>query len=417
MTTPARHIRRAPKPDDPRTRFLIELARALGTYGTSAHRLEATIVLCANELGLECHVFSTPTSVFISIEHQGSYSTYLSRINPGDINLSRLRKLDGIFNAVIASHITPSAATAQIKQLVREKDPYPDWLTVLAMGGVSACASIFLGGSSKELAAASTIGLTIGTLNLFVGKNREHARLLEFLAGLVAALIAALALFVVGGYTPFISILAGLIILLPGLTLTISMTELATRNVVSGSARLIGALMILLLLGFGVAVGTQLTSALLDLPDQAQLIPLSQSIGQWIKIPAALASATFFVILFKAQWSDAWAMILAVLVAYYSARFGVEYFGPELGVSFGAGCLGILGNIFARALDRPSAIVMLPGLLMLVPGSISFKSIDLFMHQDTLGAMQTAMSVFIIAAGLVVGLLVSNVLVPPRKVL
>ena len=132
---------------------------------------------------------------------------------------------------------------------------------------------------------------------------------------------------------------------------------------------------------------------------------------------AAFVSSLLFVILFRAKWSDAWGMVLAVFVSFYGARFGVEQFGLEFGVCFAALCVGVLGNMYARATDRPSAIIMLPGLIMLVPGTIGFTSLQLFIDQDTVSAMQTAVTVMIVGAALVVGLLLANVIVPPRKVL
>ncbi len=413
MSYPTRPIRRASRPDDPRVRFLIELSRALGTYGTSAHRLEDVITVCASELGLACHIFSTPTSVFLSIESDNDHVTYLSRIHSVEVNLSKLRRFDQLFNAVIAGKMSPYAGVRKIKEIVREDDPVPSWVQLLAFAVISACVTVFLGGGLKEIGAASFIGLIVGILGLFVGKHREHARLTEFLAGFVASLIAGALSVVIGPYSPGIAIIGGIIVLLPGMTITVSMTELATRNVVSGSARLTGALMILLLMGFGVAAGNELVRVLIDLP--ASVEPERLAAG-WNMV-AALISSLLLVVLFRAKWGDAWAMVLAVFVAFYSSRFGVEHFGLQFGVCFAGVCVGVLGNLFARAVDRPSLTVTLPGLLMLVPGSVGFRSLQSFMLNDTVGGVQTGVTVMVVGVALVVGVLLANVLVPPRKVL
>lgn len=413
MNDPTRPIRWASRPDDSRVRFLIELSRALGTYGTAAHRLEDVVRVCANELDLECHVFSTPTSVFMSIESDGVHTTYLSRISSVEVNLSKLQRFDVLFNAVIEGRISSQAGVRKIKQIVREPDPVPAWVNVLAIAMVSACITVFLGGAWLEMGVATIIGATIGLLGMFVGKNREHARLMEFLAGVVASLIAGGMTQVIGPYSPGIAVVGGIIVLLPGMTLTISMTELATRNVVSGSARLTGALMILLLMGFGVAAGNQLIHAFLTIPETIEPVRL----GEGWNILAAFISSLLVVVLFRARWSDAWAMVSVVFVALYGSRFGVEHFGLEFGVCFAAGCVGVLGNLFARAVDRPAVTVVLPGLLMLVPGSVGFKSLQFFMEQDAVSGLQTGVTVMIIGVALVVGILLANVIVPPRKVL
>lgn len=413
MSYQTRPIRRASRPDDPRVRFLIELSRALGTYGTSAHRLEDVITFCASELGLACHIFSTPTSVFLSIESDNDHVTYLSRIHSVEVNLSKLRRFDELFNAVIAGRLSPNAGVKRIKAIVHEPDPVPGWVQVLAFGVISACVTIFLGGALREIAVASVIGLVIGILGFFVGKNREHARLMEFISGFAASIIAGSMTMLIGPYSPAIAVLAGIIVLLPGMTITVSMTELATRNVVSGSARLTGALMILLLMGFGVAAGNALINSVIEIPDSIQPIRLA---GAWNSV-AALVSALLLVVLFRAKWGDAWAMVLAVFVAFYSSRVGAEYFGLQFGVCFAGVCVGVLGNLFARAVDRPSLTVTMPGLLMLVPGSVGFRSLQSFMDHDTVTGIETAVNVMVIGVALVVGVLLANVLVPPRKVL
>ncbi len=406
-------VRRGPRPDDPRVRFLVELARALGTYSTASYRLEEAVSICAQSMGLYAHVFSTPTSVFLSIEEDGEYDTYLTRITPGEVNLSKLRSIDTIFNAVFAKKMTPLTGIRKIKEIVLEPDRVPLWAHVLSFGGASATASVLFGGHWQEMLGAALIGGTCGALIDITAKNREYARLFDFLAGFFAAVIAGLLSLLIGPYTTTISVLAGIIVLIPGLTLTTAMTELATRNVVSGSARLVGAIMILVLLGFGAAAGDELVNVLLDPPPSLKHDGFST---HWRGF-AAVMGAGFFVVLFRARLNDWWVMLASVLCAYYSSRFGVATFGLEFGICFAAACVGVLGNLFAQFADRPAVTVVLPGLIMLVPGSIGFRSVQSFMGAETLSGVESAFRVVVIGAALVVGLLLSNAVIRPRKVL
>ena len=54
----------------------------------------------------------------------------------------------------------------------------------------------------------------------------------------------------------------GLITLVPGLTLTVAMTELARRHLAAGTARLSGALLVFVAIAFGVAVGGEVARLL-----------------------------------------------------------------------------------------------------------------------------------------------------------
>ncbi|MBL4591930.1 MAG: threonine/serine exporter family protein, partial [Phycisphaerales bacterium] len=90
---------------------------------------------------------------------------------------------------------------------------------------------------------------------------------------------------------------------------------------------------------------------------------------------------------------------------------------PPDGIALAAACVGVASNVYARITNRPAAIVVLPGLLILVPGSVGFRSLTAFLDADTLGGLQTAIGVFFIGVSIVVGLLLANVIVQPRKAL
>jgi uncharacterized membrane protein YjjB (DUF3815 family) len=108
---------------------------------------------------------------------------------------------------------------------------------------------------------------------------------------------------------------------------------------------------------------------------------------------------------------------LSGVVAFYGARFGSTLLGPELGVSIGALIVGVCANGYARLMKRPSAVVTLPGIMLLVPGGIGSRSVLSFLEQDAVTGVQTAFVVALIAVSLVAGLLIANVLVRPRRAL
>lgn len=402
-----------PRPGEPRARFLVELARALGTYGTSSNRLEEVIAVCAHDLGLSAQTFNTPTSVFVSVENQDGYSTYLARVHPGEADLSKLMELDRLFNRVIVNQLTPLQGVAEIQRIVDAPPRYPGWMIVVCFGVISGCAGHFLGGAIKEMIASALIGFVVGVLVMFTGKNREFSRLMEFLSGLSAAVISGALAVPFGGYMPTVAAIAGIIILLPGLTLTISMVELATKHVVSGTARLAGAIMVLMVTGFGLVVGQHIVDVLIG----PQIVVVSDRLPWFVDIITVLIATCCMAVLFQAPLRYAWVMVVAGMLSFFSARYGTLYLGPEIGVLGAAVVVGVASNLYARIFDRPALTMMLPGLLMLVPGSLGLRSLQLFMDNETVNGVQSTFTVFVIGVALVVGLLLSNVILAPRKVL
>jgi uncharacterized membrane protein YjjB (DUF3815 family) len=56
--------------------------------------------------------------------------------------------------------------------------------------------------------------------------------------------------------------------------------------------------------------------------------------------------------------------------------------------------------------------VLVPGILMLVPGSIGFRSLSSFLERRTLAGIETAFSMILTAVALAAGLLIAGVIAP-----
>src|SRR5690606_12348917 len=111
---------------------------------------------------------------------------------------------------------------------------YGPWLTTLAFGLTSAAATRFLGGGEREIIAGGSLGLIIGLLALQAQRFAAIARVFESAASFTGAFLAAAAAVLVAPFSVFTATMAGLIILVPGFTLTTALTELSTRHLLSG---------------------------------------------------------------------------------------------------------------------------------------------------------------------------------------
>ena len=60
-------------------------------------------------------------------------------------------------------------------------------------------------------------------------------------------------------------------------------------------------------------------------------------------------------------------------------------------------------------------MIHVPGLILLVPGSLGFHSVAAFLAQDALGGVQEAFAMLLVGGGLVGGLFVAGVLVSPIR--
>lgn len=408
----------AANPDQQPVELLCDLATALGETGTPAHRLEEALGSCAQMLGVSASFFAMPTAVFAAFEpapgDAGSVRTRLIRIHAGETNLSRLTDLGRLFDDLSAGRVSVADARARIADLRAQPASYGKPLSVLCFCVVAACAARFFGAGLHELCIAPLAGFVIGSLVVYGGQR--FGRIMEFVAGLLAAAIAVTAADRFPPCSAKLIMLSGLIVLIPGLTLTLAVTELATRNLVAGTARLMGALTTFVSIGFGVAIGQRIAQSVTSFD------PLLKTDGgppvllpEWT-LPLSLLIVPFpLLVLFHARLRDAMAITVSAFTAYYGARIGSWALGPEMGVCIAAILVGVTANVYARLTRNPTAVPLLPGILLLVPGSVGFESINSFMARETLAGVATAFNMLFVAVAIVAGLLIANTSAPSKR--
>jgi len=204
--------------------------------------------------------------------------------------------------------------------------------------------------------------------------------------------------------------LASLILLLPGLGITLGVAELASRQLAAGSARLAGATVTLLSLSIGSFLGTSILRELDAMPNTH--IPDVPTTPAMLAVAAALSTSAL-IISTNARIRDARLVAVSVAVALVGARFGAWLFGATLGVAVASLIVGLWSNGYARLSRRPAALALIPGLAVLVPGALGFSGISAFLRTAT-GGLEVLGAVLVIAAGLVVGLLVADATLAPR---
>jgi uncharacterized membrane protein YjjB (DUF3815 family) len=195
--------------------------------------------------------------------------------------------------------------------------------------------------------------------------------------------------------------------------LTSAMQELALGHLVSGTARTTAAILILMQMGLGVALGTRMIDALSN-PLPATTPTALPDWTLWVAIVFVAFSCT---ILYLGRLRDFLTVLPMSFIAYLASRYGQIWLGPEVGAAIGALLLGVSANAISRWLDQPTAIAIIPALLLLVPGTVGFRSLQSLMADDVTAGIAVGFSTFMIAIAIVSGLLVANMLVVSRRLI
>ena len=390
-------------------RLLTSLGRALHRHGTPAHRLEDALRGLGESLGHEVSVFSTPTLVLIRVGPPAEGRASMLRVEPsGAVDLGRMAELDRVADEIAQGTRGVEAGLEAVRALEAAPPTYGALVTTLSFSLLSSAATVLFGGTSAEVAAAGGLGLGVGLLDALLDRFEGGRRLRYLLSAFAVALAGA----AMGAWVrPPMVFLGALIVLVPGLTLTTAIAELATRSLVSGTARLTGAGLVFLQLVVGFGLAGRLTPGVLDasLPADAVVLP------QASLLPALFAAAIGLQVIFSAQPRHLPWVMSSVAAATGAARLGAAALGPDVGALTGALAAGLVGNVGARWLRRPAVVGILPGLLLLVPGSLGIRALSALLAEEATVGLTTAFSTMVTAVSLVSGLFLANLLVSPRR--
>lgn len=401
--------------------FVLELARALHAHGTPAHSLERVLSAVAARLGLKAEFFSTPTSIMVGFGEIVDQQVHLLRVDPGAPNLGHIARLSEITRDVLDDDVGAAAGLARIRHLLAEPPRWPQWLTLIAFIFSSAAVACFLHLRVGDVAVAAILGVVTGAIAIYCGSSPSLAHVTEPLAAFLVTTLALAVDTVTGSNAGYLIALAGLVVLLPGLTFTVALTELSTRHLASGTARLSGAMVTFLGLGFGLALGAKLGTfigvGLQDLLASAAGGGLSRMpLPAWAEWVALLVAPLAFTVLLKANGRDAVRIVLACCTAYVISRFAGASMGEELGAFLGAFVVSAGSNLLGRYLKRSPMVTVVPGLLILVPGSLGFRSVTSLLGQEVELGIAAAFRVAIVGISLAAGILAGNVVASGARV-
>ncbi len=303
--------------------FLMRAAELLHRYGTPSHRLERVMTKVAHILGVPSVFLYTPTALVVSLGAGRNEKTYMRRVDSGSVDVDKLIRFDETLEQLTAGLITIDQADERMTAIASAKPPYGFLLTTIACGLACGSVAVFLGGGFRELQWAAIFGFLIAILEAAHERLRWERGLLEPVAGFFAALGSLAVAKYLYPLDDRLVTLAALVVLLPGLSLTIALTELAVGHLSAGVARLAGALAILLTLVLGVGLAWRVGANWRLLPETVSRLP------SWADGLALLLAPLAFAILFRAGWRQ-WPIIFAVSWAgFLTTRFSGRAWGPK----------------------------------------------------------------------------------------
>jgi uncharacterized membrane protein YjjP (DUF1212 family) len=398
-----------------RRRFIVKLGKMLHKFGTPAYRLEAHLLNVAQFLGLRASYIITPTALTFVIwteGHEDEY-THAARVNPGELDLGALANTDALVDKLASGEITLEEADNELDKIAGAPSPYNRFFTGAAFALSGGAFAMLMSTSWNDVLWSGLISLVIYLFVLWAERSKRVAHMLEAVVSIVAALLAcAISAYIDPGINIRLVVLSAIIVFIPGLALTLGLAELSAKHLVSGTARVMDALMLLFKLYFGAFLGMVVGFAAFG---QVEFIQPPQ-IPKWTAWLAIFLLCASLIIIFRTKKRHIPWSIAAGFIAYAASIYGGMYLDYALGTFIGAFAVGVYGNLFTRVANAPACIVAMQGLIVLVPGSKTYIGLNsLISGQEFIAAESVGQQTFLIFMSLVAGLIFANVALPPKK--
>jgi uncharacterized membrane protein YjjP (DUF1212 family) len=400
-----------------RTRFVIQLGKALHECGATSQSIERHLMAVSNMLGVNASFLVSPTT-FTSVfwlDDEFDQHIHVERTEPTDTNLGRLWEIDQLVSKIETGQVSFEDGPQALEQLIRKPAAYSMTMNALSWILIGGCFASLV--SANAIDSISAAGLSLLTFLVAIAgtSNARVGPLVPILAPMLSALCAsALQWLGVPLNVPFV-ILSSIVVFIPGLALTVALSEIASRNLISGSSRLVDAIMLLFKLFFGAAMGVSIAALLW--PHMPVHAFVDGQLPDWTELPAVLVLAWSLAIAFNIpQRRTLWGVVSA-LIAFWAAQYATTWLGATGGMFVGALAVGLYSNLFARLTQSPASIMLTQGIVLLVPGSKTYMIINSWVSgQDILpGTMVASNQAIMIFIALIAGLTFAHALLPSNK--
>lgn len=220
--------------------FLMKLCVTLHSYGCPIPRNEYSMQLLLQTLGVEGSFSVLPSMIFASFGAPISRNseTHILRVG-GGLDCYKLRRVNHLVNQILEHNVESlPQAIAKLDSIIEEPLLYP-WQAKLACYAISSgtVAPLFFKGSMLDGLLSLLIGVMAGTLWVLADSSYMLGKVGLILTAFLTSFFATILTEHIPGTCPLAVHFGAITYLLPGWSITVSVIELSTQNLLSGTSR------------------------------------------------------------------------------------------------------------------------------------------------------------------------------------
>lgn len=396
--------------------FIIKLGKTAHSYGSTAGRLEVYLTRMTAALGFQGAFRISVSEMFCAFQEKEDQPQQMRmEIMPGaGLDLSKLALVGELVDEIEAKKVSFAQASARLDEISKTKVPWGIAASALGYAFVGAGIAVLFSLTWWDLFFSILFSLVVyGMVLASSSFGQRTAQWLPLSTSFVVAALAAVTKSFLPQLNLVMVILAAIVVLLPGYTISLGLIELVGRHVLSGTANLMSGMVYLAKQIAGAWLGASLVMALVPSPGAAPGMPVNPH-WLWLFMPLLIFGLC---VVFQTARRDLFWAAFGCALAYGGILLGSAITGGNLGNLLGTIIAVVFANLWARKTRRPTSIVLLPAIILLVSGSIGFRGLAAMTTGQIATGEQQFFQMFVVALTIAAGLLIGNTIIQPKVTL
>ena len=385
-------------------KFIVQLGKALHHYGVPSYKSEMFLTEVAAKKGIKASFMDLPTWInYVFYEDDEQTYNHVQSVKPGELNLGALAKTVGVANNLINDIISFEEAKEDLDEIDSTPTKYGPILQLIGFVVSAGAFSIILDTGWVSAAVAAFVGAIIFHITLLAKRYPYVRSTLEALVSFVSTIVIGLLSLWIDQINISLTILASIIVFIPGLSITTALEEITAKNLVSGTAKLFDALVSLFKQFLGVVLGLTILRLLVDIDQQ----PVINNVPLWMDYVAIILLALSLSSAFKIQIRDLFFCVMVGFISYFTTTL-FAFAGIFMSIFMGTMVTVAVSKLFSRLNNSPRLVFLVPGIIMLVPGSKAFLGLSSVLLDQANSTPNLGEQIAYIFMGIIGGLLFSG---------
>lgn len=245
--------------DNALLKLALDAGEIMLTSGAETSRVEDTMhhILSVSK-NPEAEALAMSTLLIVSLPSEKSGSLTLTRgVHSRSVNFQKICEVNALSRDFVSGRVCLSQTIQRLEE-IRNAASFPPLARVICYGVTAGGFSVVLNGTPADGLAAFFCGVLVGIMSVLLGRRQTPYFFTSLLGGFLSGVSACLFHRLLPSAGMDMIIVGSIMPLLPGITMTNAIRDIMEGNFISGSSKLVEALLVAFAIAGGVGIGVSL---------------------------------------------------------------------------------------------------------------------------------------------------------------